>query len=297
MSKPSPLERVSGDRLRPIGEGTGWTLLRYGWPALLIFAGAAWGMVVQPISEIDPAPYGLTREALEHGRWDVVVNHVFVTPDFMSALLLGFPLFAAGVTAPALQNPDWMGGWRFLAVFLSAAAVGAVVHLLTGLPTPLQGAWPALLAVAAWVILARRMPKVHPAGTEAAAPSRGETAANDGLNIGMLLLFLIIELRDDGHPFVWRLGLPIWSGFAIAAGGALLAYLISRFGGRIGQRILLPVLGSLLLALAVLVVTRLAPRFDALVGKALTLPWAAWIGAITVGVAAGLLERKANRAD
>lgn len=297
MSNSEQSERIVAGHQAVASEGTGWTLLRFGWPALLIGLGLGWGMVVLSVSAeegIAPVAHALSAEALAQGRWIVVFSHVFLPPDLMVGMVLCAVAFIAGLTTPALRDPDWMGGWRLLAVFALAVVAVDIVHFLVA-PTPmLQGPWPAMLAVIVWLILAGRLPKAPRRGVGEAEPSPNEVALGSALQIAFALIFLMQALQQgyDG----WRVDPSPGLAAAVSVGGGLLAYGASRFGGRIGRRLsdaAFVVLWSIVLGDWVV---RMWPRLGELAAGAQALRWETWIAALAVGAAAGLLERHAARA-
>lgn len=290
MPDQSPIEHLT----RPAFEGTGWTLLRHGWPALLIFAGLVGGLFVLPFgsdSGVDPAAFSLSREAIGDGRWHVLVSHAFIPVNLMSGTLLAYFVFLAGVTAPAVSNPSWMGGWRLPAVFLAAIAASAAVHLIMDLATPLRGPWPAVLAVTAWLKLARRRPIMYSEDTEPGAVSPTKSAVGDGAIVGLILMILLGALQNNQLLPGWRLDLPAWMSLASVVGGGLLGFLAARFGGRIGQRAVRIAHVTVWLLLVAVLGVMMAPKAGALGMLLAAQPWPAWIAAVAVGCVAGVVER------
>ncbi len=294
MSNPSELETIGGPPAA--GEGTGWTLLRHGWPALLIFTALAWGYLVQPVGldgEIEQTLHGLSREALAEGRWSVLVSHVFVSPGIMGGIVAGFVTFGAVLTTPMLRNPDWMGGWRLLAVFAISAAAAGAAHLLSGAPTPLLGPWPALAAVALWTAIAGRGPRIREPDEQ---PAHRRSDFEEAFNLVLPFLFLLIigsnEIRETAALLLPGFKLPLWTAAVALAGVGVVGFFASRFGGEIGRRVVAGMLGLLWLGLVISLAARYAPQASAIVAAATGLPWASWAAALAVGVAAGLQERR-----
>lgn len=297
MSYQQPIAGVDEDRLPAATEGTGWTLLRYGWPALLIFLGLAWGMIFLSVGAEaggDAAAYGLSSEALAQGRWIVVLGHVFLPSSLMMGTVLCLATFIAGATAPALRDPDWMGGWRLPAVFAAAVAAADCVHLLTARTPLLLGPWPAILAVIVWLTLAGRHPRTDRTNAAAAEPASVEAGLQSALEISIGLVFLMSELRDVDHG--WRIETPGWLSAVVIPAGGLLAYGATRLGGKIGRRLCRIVFVALWLAVIVGWIVRSGPLVREIEASALTLPWATWMAALAVGLAAGLTEAWSTRA-
>lgn len=291
MAHQQPFADVDEHCLPVATEGTGWTLLRYGWPALLIFLGLAWGMIILSVGAEaggDPAAYALSSEALAQGRWIVVLGHVFLPSSLMVGTVLCLVTFIGGMTAPALRDRDWMGGWRLPAVFAGAVAAADCVHLLTARTPLMLGPWPAILAVIVWLTLAGRRPRTDRTNAAAADPASVEAGLQSALQISIGLVFLMSELRDVGPG--WRIETPGWLIAVVIPGGGLLAYGATRFGGKFGRRLCLLVFVALWLAVIAGWIVQSGPLVREIQAGARVLPWATWMAALAVGVAAGLAE-------
>lgn len=297
MSQPSPLEAITTGKTRSTGEGTGWTLLRYGWPALLLFAAFAAGFYAMVAGASEAL--SLSREALANGRWWTLLSHIFVNAGMGGGILI-FALFAAGLTATATPNPGWMGGWRMPAVFIGAGLAGALAQLLADPAVTLVGPWPAALGLAGYYLASQRwaslfagpLPK-HSAEEEAQAEAGSQ--AMSWVN-GWLFLLLLGPMAAWIPSFLPGEGATrIAIGVAIIAGGGAVIYAIVRLGGQPGRKIArLAVLAMSALGLLAGVYVfggKLLEHLDAV----LTLPWASYAAGLIGGVAAGLLERRATR--
>lgn len=302
MSESSSLKSFASGGPRPGGEGTGWDLLGYGWPAFLLLAGFAWGFAVTVGASQAPgeSPYLLSREALSTGRWWTLVSHVFVHGGMGGAILTA-ALSLAGLTPTATANPGWMGGWRTPAVFLAAAWAGALAELFFAPTAILSGAWPAVLGLAAYYILSGRLASVI--ASDETKGSAGEKARGDGASVALNWAndwFLILGLGPSLGWFPSILpgeGLVAFAqGAAVVVGGAVAVYVLVKLGGDRGWRI-----ASLAVqATSILLLLAVAPTFGRwLLGNSsevMSLPWPSYVVGLAVGMTAALLERLRPRA-
>jgi hypothetical protein len=301
VSQPSPLEIVGGPRNG--GEGTGWTLLRYGWPALILALSIAAGTLLEPPGPdgfVDLSVYGLSAEALTQGRWWTLVSHVFLPVPVFPAILLGAALLIAGLTPTATANPGWLGGWRTPAVFMASAGFGALAVLSIDPARTLSGPWSGALGLLVYHLAARRSRSAEPEA--APAPDSDETrrseAVGSALNwfntwLQVLLLAPLFDLYPS--PLPGDGSARFFIAAVVIVGGAVLVYAGTIFGGTVTSRILGAVRWGLMwiwvLALTAVAAGWLAENWL----RVLELPWPGYAAGVFLGLTLGLIERRRLR--
>jgi hypothetical protein len=301
VSQPSPLEIVGGPRNG--GEGTGWTLLRFGWPALILALSIVAGTLLEPPGPdglVDLSVYGLSAEALTEGRWWTLVSHVFLPVPVFPAILLGAALLIAGLTPTATANPGWLGGWRTPAVFMASAGFGALAVLSIDPARTLSGPMSGALGLLAYHLVARRSRSVEPEA--APAPDTDETRRSEAVgsalnwfNTWLQVLLLAPQLDLYPSPLPGD-GAARFFIAAVVMVGAVLVYAGTIFGGAVTSRILGAVRWGLMwvwvLALTAVAAGWLAENWL----RVLELPWPGYVAGIFLGLTLGLFERRRLRA-
>ncbi len=302
MSQPSPLEIVGGPRNG--GEGTGWTLLRYGWPALVLALSIAAGTLLEPPGPdgfVDLSVYGLSAEALTQGRWWTLVSHVFLPVPVFPAILLGAALLIAGLTPTATANPGLLGGWRTPAVFMASAGFGALAVLSIDPARTLSGPWSGALGLLAYHLAARRSRSTETeeapvADTDETRRSEAEILALNWLNAWLQALVNLPLLDLYPSPLPGDSGARAVTAAVIIMGGAGLVYAGTILGGMITRRILGVVHKGLIwiwvLALTAVAAGWLAENWL----RVLELPWPGYAAGVFLGLTLGLIERRRLRA-
>lgn len=231
----SQLEEIIRGKARSTAPN-GLTMLRYGWPALLLCAGFVWAQVVQPLGSPEAgAAFALSPDALAEGRWWTVLTHMFASG--LGGFFLAILTFAAACTAVVTRDPDWMGGWRTPVMFVACGLVGALVHLLTAGGAPLLSSWPAVFGLVAYWLASRRLPAWEASGGRVEKPEP-ETWLTRGFSslwawaFPWTLYFIGPRLWDIQLPFV----LSPMTVIVVAVGGGVVLFGLTAMGG-IARRI------------------------------------------------------------
>ncbi len=211
---------------------TGWTLLRCGWPALLLAFLIGGGLALASSLPGDQNPYALSLAALAEGRWWTPATHIFVV-EGMGAMALAAIAFVTGLFAVGAGNPDWMGGWRTPAVFLACGLMAGAVYLLSGGEGVLAGGWPAGLGLGAYWLAAGRWPR------RPDEVSNPETAVRHGLNLALrwLFLFMIFGSQISTGNLTLPFAVGPWPFLAALGGGAAILFALGAWGGRRGDQL------------------------------------------------------------
>lgn len=305
MSQPSPLKDFAVGGPRP-GEGTGWTLLRHGWPALLLFAAFAWGFYVETVGGDGARPeslYALSGGAFADGRWWTLLTHPFVDLGMAGGILICAVLVAA-LTVTATPDPGWMGGWRTLAMFFAAAWAGALAQLSLAPAAPVSGPWIAVLGLAAYYVVSRRWASTLgvPRATSGSDDDGKTWAGAQAMSWLYIWLLLLVFAPQWGWlpPILSGQGaMIIMIASALVVGGAIAIYAIVSLGGQVGRKLA----RFAILATAVLGLLAIAygVGHDLLEHRKvlLALPWAGYavgpVAGLAAGIAAGQLERRGTR--
>lgn len=230
----SQLEDVASGRVRSTAL-TGWTVLRHGWPCLLLLAGFIWAQVVQPLGSPEAgAVFALSPAALAEGRWWTVLTHMFSSG--LSGFFLSIATFLAGCTAVTARDPDWMGGWRTPAVFVACGLVGALVHLMSAGGAPLLSSWPAVVGLLAFWLASRRWPSWESRSSRRPEKAEPETWLERGWNGGWWGLIPLLYLLSSPHQVQHPLPLTFATGLAVALIGGAVILGLTALGG-IARRI------------------------------------------------------------
>lgn len=302
MSQPSPLEIVGGPRNG--GEGTGWTRLRYGWPALILALGILAGTLLEPPGPdglVDLSVYGLSAEALAQGRWWTLVSHAFLPVPVFPTILLGAAFLIVGLTATSTANPGWMGGWRMPAIFLASAGVGALVQLSVSPAAMLSGPWAGVAGLVAYQIISRRLAGLFTSAREARLASVSKVSqprsawAGDGSSLYLLIGPIFLAFQVDFAP-AELFGI---SGRLVVGGGMIVLGVAAFVGLNIGGSPRLVRIGAwlgnlVLLAVIVLGLANALREVDvgSLSATVIALPWTCYLAGAAVGLIAGLIERR-----
>lgn len=194
MSSPS-LETPVDDR-----PGDAATLLRAGWPALLLFVislvAMFWQftrMVAGDASEgLDLA--GLSRAALAEGRWWTPLSHIFVYPGPLGRTLATLVFGVIAGRALYRRDPDWLGGWRMLAVFLACGLAAGAAQILLHPQGVISGAWAGLLGLAVFAARTSRFGQLFSDSASehetARTASTGERHMGAAINAGAFVVWL-----------------------------------------------------------------------------------------------------------
>ncbi len=320
MPKSSPLERIASGQTRSTTRGLGggvagqgrpalsqgWTILRHGWPALILALGIVAGTVIEPPGPdgvVDQSVYGLSAEALAQGRWWTLLSHAFLPVAAWPFIFLGSMLFLFGLTPTLTANPAWMGGWRTPAVFFAAAAAGAAAHFLFGTAAFYSEPWAAAGGLFFYHFWSGRFRSMFANGGVDVAESRKESHERDfriarnywinaciTLQAGYLLFddFALLSVIGsfEALTLFWALALL---GFLALHGlerhGGVVGLWIARIAGHLA---IAAALGVWLWQLALWVIDSQA--------MLLGLPWASYLAGAAVGLLAGLFERRRLRA-
>lgn len=185
MSSPSPLQRLSGGRRRPRGDGA--------WPGLLLAALFAAVAGWQIRSGAGPIPWALSAQTLAEGRYDTLLTHMvshagLLHLGFNSLALLNLspPVVRALRRGPARSPMLLRYGLLFLIGGLCAA--GLFLALNPGETTPMLGASGAICAF--WGLVARLDPA---GGPDPAIWSRHARGVIQGFALSNLVLALLIN--------------------------------------------------------------------------------------------------------
>lgn len=292
MTKPTPLEAMSEGRVGFIEDTpTPWTVMKHGWPAILLFAVILAGALVQAqwATAADPeiSWAALSSAALAEGRWWTVLSHMVIQKGFLPQTVSLFLLFLAAMTVVNVTDRDWMGGWRMPVVFLVCSLAGAGVHILSGSDDILFGVWPGLLGLMAFYLVSDRGAGLRPAVRDdgRAKPTedlaRLKEALGLAVNVAWFPLLLTISPAENSGP-LFALGWQTTLLVAVASG--VLVFVVELFGHRVLRRLLRICLSAVVVVLGTALFLGLT--------QVQTLPWGALIGATVAGALTGSLDRQ-----
>ncbi len=278
-------------------------MLRYGWPALILALGIVACTILEPPGPdgiVDQSVYGLSAEALAQGRWWTLVSHAFLPVPVGGVVWLGAAFVILALTPMATANRGWLGGWRTPAVFIAAAGVGAVAQLSMTASATVSGPWAGVAGLTVYLIASRRLARVfippHEPQSAAASdtsPARSEAKGETSIHLLTGSICLALQMSFVPGEIFSPTGRLVAG--VVIAGLGVLAFVGLNTGGsprlkRIGAR-----LGELLL-LAVFVtgvaISLRGTDFGSLSSTVIALPWICYLAGATVGLIAGLVERR-----
>lgn len=280
-------------------------MLRHGWSALILALGIVAGTVLEPPGPdgiVDQSVFGLSAEALAQGHWWTLLSHAFLPVPVGGVVWLGAAFVILALTPMATANPGWLGGWRTPAIFIAAAGVGGAAHLLWRTSELHSGPWTAAAGLLLYYFFSGRSGLVFGRGTDATgvaddlAKREFDKAVLDWAEASVLLALAGILFQQ--WPLLPALGIveAILLSLTFYVIGLVALHALGRLGGVVGRRIagimgraaIVAALGAWLWQLGLWVIGNQAMLSG--------LPWASYLAGATVGLIAGLVERRTARA-
>lgn len=207
MSYPSPLVPETEGRLGDRDGAIVFNILKFAWPAILLFGGLTVMVGVQIAVRTQADVYGiapgaLSQAALDEGRWWTLASHILFHADNLSQLATFALCFLAILSVIYARDQAWMGGWRMPAVYAACAFDGGLAHILSGTNGAFTGVWSGFAGLLAYYLASGRLP-----GT-----AKQEKSAPIEERLGLSLLFpwclVVFSLEEHGPHLPFAPSLP-----------------------------------------------------------------------------------------